>query len=101
MVAAVLASAFGGNDSSCILEEVESITRDHAGATHAQVALAWLLAQPAVDSVILGVRTLAQLEDNLGSAALSLSAEELESLDAASAAEPPYPYRFLQRYGVR
>ena len=32
----------------------------------AQVALAWLLARPAVTSVILGARTLEQLDDNLG-----------------------------------
>ncbi len=84
-----------------ILEAVDGIAVDHPGATHAQVALAWLLAQPAVDSVILGARTLAQLEDNLEAAALELSPNELARLDAASASEPPYPYRFLQRYGVR
>jgi aryl-alcohol dehydrogenase (NADP+) len=59
----------------------------------AQVALAWLHDRPAVTSVILGARTVDQLRDNLGAAGLHLSAEESESLDAASdpgAADYPY-----------
>src|SRR3954453_6164039 len=63
------------------------------GASMAQVALAWLVPQPAVTSVILGARTLEQLEDNLGAADLKLEAEDLARLDAASdpgAADYPY-----------
>jgi aryl-alcohol dehydrogenase-like predicted oxidoreductase len=63
------------------------------GASMAQVALAWLHDRPAVTSVILGARTVDQLRDNLGAAGLHLSAEESESLDAASdpgAADYPY-----------
>jgi len=57
------------------------------------VALAWLVDRPAVTSVILGARTLEQLEDNLGAADLHLSPAETEQLDAASdpgAADYPY-----------
>jgi aryl-alcohol dehydrogenase-like predicted oxidoreductase len=63
------------------------------GVSMAQVALAWLHDRPAVTSVILGARTVDQLRDNLGAAGLHLSAEESESLDAASdpgAADYPY-----------
>jgi aryl-alcohol dehydrogenase-like predicted oxidoreductase len=63
------------------------------GVTMAQVALAWLVDRPAVTSVILGARTVEQLEDNLGAAGLHLAPEELEILDAASdpgAADYPY-----------
>jgi len=63
------------------------------GATMAQVALAWLVDRPPVSSVILGARTLEQLEDNLGAAGLHLSAEETTRLDTASdpgAADYPY-----------
>ncbi len=63
------------------------------GATMAQVALAWLVDRPAVTSVILGARTLEQLEDNLGAAGLHLSDAETAQLDAASdpgAADYPY-----------
>lgn len=63
------------------------------GASPGQVALAWVVDRPAVSSVILGARTLAQLEDNLGAADLHLSPEETALLDAASdpgAADYPY-----------
>ena len=49
-----------------------------SGVTSAQVALAWVGAQPAVTSVILGARTVEQLTDNLAAADLDLTAEQLE-----------------------
>jgi aryl-alcohol dehydrogenase-like predicted oxidoreductase len=58
-----------------------------------QVALAWLLARPAVSSVILGARTTGQLRSNLGAADLVLEAEEVARLDEVSdpgAADYPY-----------
>jgi aryl-alcohol dehydrogenase-like predicted oxidoreductase len=59
----------------------------------AQVALAWLSARPAVTSVILGARTIEQLEDNLQAADLQLTPEQTELLDVASDPEPAdYPY---------
>ena len=63
------------------------------GVSMAQVALAWVAHRPAVTSVILGARTVAQLDDNLGAADLRLSDEETKLLDEAS--DPPisdYPY---------
>lgn len=63
------------------------------GVTMSQVALAWLAAQPAVTSVILGARTVEQLTDNLGAADLGLTAEELRRLGDASAPRvDDYPY---------
>jgi aryl-alcohol dehydrogenase (NADP+) len=59
----------------------------------AEVALAWVTARPAVTSTILGARTLGQLEANLRSARLELTAAETAALDAAS--DPrvaDYPY---------
>jgi aryl-alcohol dehydrogenase (NADP+) len=59
----------------------------------AQVALAWVVDRPMVSSVILGARTVEQLQDNLGAAGLHLSEEETAQLDAASdpgAADYPY-----------
>src|SRR6202012_4987547 len=46
---------------------------DGRGPSMSQVAVAWVLARPAVSSVILGARTLPQLEDNLAAATLTLS----------------------------
>jgi aryl-alcohol dehydrogenase-like predicted oxidoreductase len=63
------------------------------GVTMAQVALSWLVDRPAVTSVILGARTLDQLQGNLSAAGLHLNAEETAALDAASDPEPAdYPY---------
>lgn len=63
------------------------------GVSMAQVALAWVAAQPAVTSVILGARSGAQLADNLGAVGLTLTADEIASLSAVSAARiSDYPY---------
>ncbi len=61
------------------------------GVSAAQVALAWLLAQADVTSVICGVKRSDQLADNLRAADLVLDATELDQLDAASAVAPSYP----------
>ena len=59
----------------------------------AQVALAWLVDRPGVTSVILGARTVEQLDDNLGAAGLHLTVAETSRLDAASdPAAADYPY---------
>jgi aryl-alcohol dehydrogenase-like predicted oxidoreductase len=60
-------------------------------ATVAQVALAWVLAQPSVTSVIAGARRPSQLVDNLGSLDLELSARDLAELDAVSRRTDSYP----------
>lgn len=66
---------------------------DELGASRAQVALAWVAAQPAVTSVILGARTVDQLTDNLGAADLELSEKQLERLTEVSAPRADdYPY---------
>ncbi|MGZ4592087.1 MAG: aldo/keto reductase, partial [Actinomycetes bacterium] len=75
-----------------VVEAVERVA-EARDSTMAQVALAWLLARPAVTSVLLGARTLEQLHDNLGAAHLRLDAEEVRVLDAASDPSPAdYPY---------
>lgn len=71
------------------------------GASYPQIALAWLRAQPTVSSVILGVRTLEQLKDNLGAADLELTQDELDALDAASKLPELYPYSMIETYGRR
>ncbi len=75
-----------------VLDAVSAIATAHR-ASASQVALAWLSAQPAVSSVILGARTVAQLQDNLGAAELGLTAAELGTLTDASAPRiDDYPY---------
>ncbi len=57
----------------------------------AQVALAWVVAQPGVTSAIVGASSLEQLDDNLAAADLTLTADERAVLDAATALSPIYP----------
>lgn len=84
-----------------ILEIIDQIVHSREHATHSQVALAWLLNQPVVDSVVVGVRTLEQLEDNLLARDTHLSADELALLNDVSEPVLQYPYRFLKNYGGR
>ncbi len=79
-----------------VLDAVEAVAAE-VGATAAQVALAWLLRRPGVASVIVGARSVAQLDENLGAAELRLSDAHLARLDRASRFELPHPYDFLQR----
>jgi aryl-alcohol dehydrogenase (NADP+) len=75
-----------------VIDAVRSVA-EARGASMAQVALAWLVDRPAVTAVILGARTLEQLDDNLGAAGLHLSAVETALLDEASAPiVDDYPY---------
>jgi aryl-alcohol dehydrogenase-like predicted oxidoreductase len=69
------------------------------GATVAQLALAWLLHQPAVSTVIIGANKMEQLEDNLKSVDVRFTAEELERLDAISMLPREYPAWMLERTG--
>jgi aryl-alcohol dehydrogenase-like predicted oxidoreductase len=64
------------------------------GASVAQVAIAWLLAKPAVTSVLLGATKLHQLDDNLAAGDLVLTAEEAATLDAMTTLAPVYPNWF-------
>lgn len=75
-----------------VLDVVHDVA-DGRGVSSSQVALAWLGEQPAVTSVILGARTVEQLDDNLGAADLHLSAEELGRLTEVSTPRADdYPY---------
>jgi aryl-alcohol dehydrogenase-like predicted oxidoreductase len=75
-----------------VIDAVQSVASSR-GVTMAQVALAWLVDRPMVSSVILGARTVEQLQDNLGAADLHLEAQEVARLDAASDPAPAdYPY---------
>jgi aryl-alcohol dehydrogenase-like predicted oxidoreductase len=69
------------------------------GSEPARVALAWLQAQPGVTSTIIGVRSLAQLEDNLGGLDLELSDEHMDILDTASRPSLNFPAEFVDSVG--
>ena len=69
------------------------------GVSVAQIALAWLLHQSVVTSVIVGAKRPEQLKDNLASTAVALSADEMASLDTVSALPPEYPGWMFARQG--
>ena len=66
-----------------VLAALDQIAAE-TGATQAQIALAWLAAQPAVAAPIASARTPEQLEELLGAMELELSEAQLARLDAAS-----------------
>ncbi len=61
------------------------------GVSPARVALAWVLSKPFVTSVIIGVKTLEQLDDNLAAPELTLMPDEIKRLDDLSALTPEFP----------
>jgi aryl-alcohol dehydrogenase-like predicted oxidoreductase len=69
------------------------------GVSVAQVALAWLLHQPQVTSVIVGAKRPEQLADNLAAAKLALTADELAAIDAVSRLPSEYPGWMFERQG--
>jgi aryl-alcohol dehydrogenase-like predicted oxidoreductase len=69
------------------------------GVSVARIALAYVLAKPFVTSVIIGAKTIEQVEDNLAAAEVQLSGEELTRLDEASALPKEYPGWMLERQG--
>jgi aryl-alcohol dehydrogenase-like predicted oxidoreductase len=73
-----------------ILDVAKAIADRH-GVSVAQIALAWILANRAVTSVIIGARKPSQLEDNLKAIDVKLSADDLKALDEASKLPPEYP----------
>ena len=74
-------------------DAVETAARiaNEKGATVAQVALAWLLAQSGVTSIIIGANKMEQLEDNLKASDLQLSAAEIDALSLTTAPATLYP----------
>ena len=65
----------------------------------ARIALAWLLLQPLVTSVIVGAKRPEQLADNMAATEIALSGEELRLLDEASRLPAEYPGWMFERQG--
>jgi aryl-alcohol dehydrogenase-like predicted oxidoreductase len=73
-----------------ILDVLTRIAQAH-GSTVPQIALAWILANPAVTSVIIGARRTSQLDDNLKAVDVTLTADDMKALDEVSRLPPVYP----------
>lgn len=82
-------------DTWHVIDTLISMARE-IGKSPAQVALNWLLQRPGVTAPIIGVRTMEQLEDNLGAVGWLLSPQQMERLNKASDKRLPYPYELLE-----
>ncbi|NPA58738.1 MAG: aldo/keto reductase [Aquificae bacterium] len=80
-----------------VVEQLESLASKY-GATVSQVALNWVRSKDFVSSIIVGVRSLKQLEDNLASVEWELSEEDLRYLDELTRPYRPYPQWFLDMF---
>jgi aryl-alcohol dehydrogenase-like predicted oxidoreductase len=82
-----------------IIEELDRIGKSH-NATVTQAALNYLLRKPAVSSVIIGVRSVEQLKDDLNTVNWVITPEEVARLDQLSAPPRIYPY-WMQEFAGR
>jgi len=77
-----------------IIDALQSVAAE-SDATPAQVALAWVQARSGVASTIIGARTLDQLEANLAALDVTLTDDQVRTLDEASAHDATFPQSFL------
>ncbi|WP_297457085.1 aldo/keto reductase [Persephonella sp.] len=80
-----------------VVDELRKLAEKY-NATVSQVALNWIKAKPFISSIIIGVRSLEQLKDNLGCVNWDLSEEDISYLDEITAPERPYPQWFLDMF---
>jgi aryl-alcohol dehydrogenase-like predicted oxidoreductase len=80
--------------------DVLHVMAKEKNATVPQLALAWLLHQPAVTTVIIGAKSSTQLADNLKATEVTFTPEELQRIDAVSKLTPEYPAWMLERQGA-
>lgn len=90
-------------DDEYLFKVVDAIKEvaEETGKTVPQVSINWLLQRPTVSTVILGARTMEQLEDNLGSVGWTLTDAQMKKLEAASVRPLPYPYWHQQQFVER
>jgi aryl-alcohol dehydrogenase-like predicted oxidoreductase len=81
-----------------VIDRMRAIA-DERGCSVARIALAWLLHQPQVSSIIIGAKQPEQLDDNIAAIDIVLSAEELATLDEVSQLPLEYPAWMLARQG--
>ncbi|WP_411748972.1 aldo/keto reductase [Serratia marcescens] len=77
------------------IADAVNLIAHETGYAPSQIALAWTLRQPTVTAPIVGARTLAQLEDNLGALKVALTEDHWRRLDDLSAIELGFPHDFL------
>lgn len=84
-------TAYNNEHTWSVLDALHAAAEE-TGRTPAQAAINWLLQNPVVTAPIIGVRTMEQLEANLGAAGWQLSEAQMERLNQASSMPITYPY---------
>lgn len=77
-----------------LIEQIKVIAERH-NSNVPQVAIAWLLSKPIVNSVLIGTSKRSQLENNIKAIDLQLTQEEIAELDKATQLNPVYPNWFI------
>ncbi|RYE16843.1 MAG: aldo/keto reductase, partial [Sphingobacteriales bacterium] len=82
-----------------IIDVITEIGKQH-GVSPAQIALAWVRLQNGITSTIIGAKNVEQLQDNLKSIEIELSADELQRINEVSALQKEYPEWMVDRQGA-
>lgn len=88
---------FDLNEAFSLVEEIKKIGKKY-NATVSQVALNWVRSKEYVSSIIIGVRSIEQIKDNVGCVDWSLSKEDVGHLDEITIPKKPYPQWFLDLF---
>jgi aryl-alcohol dehydrogenase-like predicted oxidoreductase len=83
-----------------VVDAIEAVAAE-TGKTVPQIALNWLLQRPTISTIIIGARNDEQLRQNLGALGWNLTAEQVATLDTASALTPAYPYWHQRGFAER
>src|SRR5579863_10159982 len=83
-----------------VVDAVDAVAKE-TGKSVPQVALNWVLQRPTVSSIILGARNEEQLRQNLDAVGWNLTADQIATLDKASATTPVYPYWHQRNFPER
>lgn len=89
-------SAYNTERTWSILDELAAVAAE-LDKTPAQIALRWLIQQPGVTAPIVGARTMAHLESNLGAAGWTMAAGLADRLSMVGQPDEPYPFDFINR----
>ena len=93
-------AAYDNDGTWQVIDALLAVAGD-TGHSPAQVALRWLLQRPGVTAPIIGARSAAQLEDNLGATGWELTHSQMDDLTAASTLPAAYPYDLLTGFRRR
>ncbi|HEX6792105.1 MAG TPA: aldo/keto reductase [Candidatus Krumholzibacteria bacterium] len=88
------------NERNLGIQKVVDAIAKETGRSAAQVAIRWVLQRPDVDGVVIGARTIDQLDDNLAAASLELSPEQMSRLDEVSKPDLGYPHSYLKSVSI-